>query len=71
MHLLFGLGSIRIRYDIRLVGLVLADDLLHTDHIVPAAEFVAAVVEGAREGEAKMGVELGTVFVRYSSSFCG
>lgn len=62
MHLLFGLESIRIRHDIRLVGLVLADDLLHTDHIVPAAELVAAVVEGAREGEAKMGVELGTVF---------
>ena len=40
MHLLFGLGSIRIRHDIRLVGLVLADDLLHTDHIVPAAELV-------------------------------
>ena len=51
MHLLFGLGSIRIRHDIRLVWLVLADDLLHTDHIVPAAEFVATVVEGAREGE--------------------
>ena len=59
MHLLFCIGSILIRHDVRLVGTVLADDFFHPNHVVPAPELIAAVVEGAGQCEAQMLVELG------------
>ena len=63
MHLLFCIGSILIRHDVRLVGAVLADDFFHPNHVVPAPELIAAVVEGTGQREAQMFVELGAVFV--------
>ena len=62
MRLLFCIGSILIRHDVRLVGAVLADDFFHPDHVVPAPELIAAVVEGTGQREAQMLVELGAVF---------
>ena len=62
MRLLFWIGSILIRHDVRLVGAVLADDFFHPNHVVPAPELIAAVVEGTGQREAQMFVELGTVF---------
>lgn len=62
MRLLFCIGSILIRHDVRLVGAVLADDFFHPDHVVPAPELIAAVVEGTGQCEAQMFVELGAVF---------
>ena len=38
---------------------MLADDFLHPDHIVPAAEFIAAFMELADLLEAKVRVEIG------------
>ena len=62
MRLLFCIGSILIRHDVRLIGAVLADDFFHPDHVVPAPELIAAVVEGTGQREAQMLVELGAVF---------
>ena len=58
MRLLFCIGSILIRHDVRLVGAVLADDFFHPNHVVPAPELIAAVVEGTGQREAQMFVEL-------------
>ena len=38
------------------------NDLFHPHHIVPAAELVAAVAEGAAQRKTEMRVELGAVF---------
>lgn len=45
-----------------LIGFVLPNDLFHPHHIVPAAELVAAVAEGAAQRKTEMRVELGAVF---------
>ena len=41
---------------------MLADDFFHPNHVVPAPELIAAVVEGTGQREAQMFVELGAVF---------
>ena len=40
---------------------MLADDLFHPDHVVPPAELVAAVFEGAAQGKPEVLMELRTV----------
>ena len=45
MHLLFCIGSILIRHDVRLVGAVLADNFFHPNHVIPASEFMGAFIE--------------------------
>ena len=54
-------GLVNVGLHGRLVGAVLPDDLFHPDHVVPAAELVPAVVEGADQCEAQMLVEPGAV----------
>ena len=43
---------------------MLSNDFFHPDHVIPATEFVTAVMEQPHSLKAKMGMELLTVFAK-------